>query len=163
MTRKANPQVWTAYGDYATIVVGVFEIVIDTEDIHKVSGRRWFIKEGKYLCTQPRFGGRLIRLHELIMGKKTGFVIDHINGNRWDNRKKNLRYATKQQNNINARISKTNTSGHKGVSFNKKLQKWQAYINFNGRIHLGFFEDKDEAIEVRTKAEDKYFGKFKRK
>lgn len=83
--------------------------------------------------------------------------IDHINGNRNDNRLVNLRSVTRIENSKNACISKRNTSGYIGVGFDKKRNKWTASINVNyKRKALGYFDKKDEAITARKEAEVKY-------
>ena len=74
--------------------------------------------------------------------------------------KNNLRWATRTEQNYNKRIQKNNKSGTNGVGFNEKLQKSTAYIGHNGKtIHLGVFENIDDAIKARKEAELKYWGK----
>lgn len=89
--------------------------------------------------------------------------IDHINGDPADNRIDNLRLATQSENNYNSRLRRDNTSGIKGISWNKTYQKWEVYINVDGRrIRLGKFEALDKAIAIRRAAELKYHGQFAR-
>ena len=88
-------------------------------------------------------------------------VPDHINGKRFDNRKCNLRIATRYQNNMNMRLSRNNTSGVKGVNFDKRLQQWRSRIGFNKKtIELGYFDKFEDAVKARKEAEEKYFGEF---
>jgi len=90
-----------------------------------------------------------------------GMFVDHINGNGLDNRKSNLRVCTPRQNSYNAKISKNNKSGFKGVSWFRRDKKWRAYIAVGGsQIHLGYFINKTEAALAYNKAAEKYFGKF---
>jgi hypothetical protein len=92
-----------------------------------------------------------------------GYEIDHINGNRQDNRLQNLRLATDQQNGMNHGLSSRNRSGHSGVYWHSKRGKWTAKIRFSGRlIDLGEYREIDHAINARKQAEEKYFGNFKR-
>lgn len=73
-------------------------------------------------------------------------MVDHINGNRLDNRQCNLRICTAAENNRNARIGNTNTSGLKGVHWDKAGQIWRAQIHVNGRNRtLGRFKDREQA------------------
>ena len=80
--------------------------------------------------------------------------IDHIDGNRLNNRADNLRDVSRVQNGQNLRRSSRNTSGRSGVSFNKLQGKWVAYIQVNGVFkYLGTHKTKDEAIVARRAAE----------
>lgn len=86
--------------------------------------------------------------------------IDHINGNKTDNRKDNLRLVSRSHNMLNShRPSAASTSGYPGVSWSKSKQKWKAYIKINYKqIHGGYFATKEEAITARTKLELIYEG-----
>ncbi len=87
--------------------------------------------------------------------------IDHIDGNKLNNRFENLRLATNSENQRNFPKSTRNTSGVKGVSWCNTRQKWGAYISCNGqRVNLGFFADIAAAIEARRKGENQYHGEF---
>lgn len=104
--------------------------------------------------------GKCVRAHRLaylfVNGEwpPEGMDIDHINGNREDNRWVNLRLATRSQNNNNGGIRADNKSGHRGVSFATREQKWDARIKVNGKLYLlGKFKDKEDAIAARKKAE----------
>jgi hypothetical protein len=78
-----------------------------------------------------------------------GFNLDHINGNKTDNRLCNLRLATNSQNQQNRPAPQNNTSGYRGVTWHKSANKWMARICHNGiRKTLGFFETAEEAYEV---------------
>ena len=79
--------------------------------------------------------------------------IDHKNSISHHNRICNLRWCTLQENNQNASLSKRNTSGVKGVSFNKQCKKWQALISVDRKIiHIGFFSTLEEAKQARIKS-----------
>ena len=80
--------------------------------------------------------------------------IDHINGNKLDNRIDNLRAATRQKNAKNQKLRSDNKSGVPGVFFNKQRQKWHAYIKADGkRKHLGYFDKFEDAVAARKAAE----------
>jgi hypothetical protein len=102
--------------------------------------------------------------HRAIFFMHHGFLpknIDHINGNKLDNRIENLREADSSQNGHNTFIRKNNTSGVKNVTWNKALQKWQAKLRAESRIiHLGYFDNIESAIPVLIKARVKYHGQF---
>lgn len=83
--------------------------------------------------------------------------VDHINQTKTDNRWCNLRDVTQAINNRNASRRADNESGATGVCWDKRANKWQAYIQFEKRrIHLGFFKDFETAASVRKEAENKY-------
>ncbi len=101
-------------------------------------------------------------MHQLFLQPKNGFLIDHINHDTLDNRRCNLRYATKSQNAMNMKMRCDNISGAVGVSWRKDRNKWRAFITVNMKqISLGHFENIEDAIQARAKAEDEYFGEFK--
>jgi len=85
------------------------------------------------------------------------YDIDHINGNRLDNRINNLREVTSQGNAQNRKLGSNNTSGVVGVRWSKFHSKWYAVINVNKKQkHLGYFENKEDAVSARKTAEIKY-------
>ncbi len=86
---------------------------------------------------------------------------DHIDRNELNNLESNFRASTKQQNNRNKSLHKNNTSGFTGVSWMKQRQKWNAHITIDYKsIKLGYFDNKDDAIKARLRAEKEYFGEF---
>lgn len=89
-------------------------------------------------------------------------LIDHINGDRLDNRRCNLRVADKSTNAINCGRRVNNKSGYTGVTWNKNAKSWRVYLNNEGkRIELGYFKNKKDAAERRILNEFKYFGDFR--
>ena len=99
----------------------------------------------------------------LHTGKWPTLLLDHINGRRSDNRWRNLREVSYQQNAFNKRASKASKSGLIGVSPTPN-GKWQADIGYNGKVHhLGRFECVADALAARCKAEKHYFGDFARR
>jgi hypothetical protein len=99
----------------------------------------------------------------IVTGEWPQHQIDHEDGNPSNNRFSNLREATDQENNQNRKTPSNNTSGVKGVYWDKHAQKWRAWIVVDRkRIHLGLFDSFDEAVAVRQAAEIRYFGGFVR-
>lgn len=96
-------------------------------------------------------------IHRMIMSEPPGMVIDHIDGNKLDNRKENLRICTQQQNGWNRGKPSNNTSGFKGVCWHKQTQKWQAIINHK---HIGYFKTAEKAYEAYVKAAQELHGDF---
>lgn len=108
-----------------------------------------------------RVGKSMLRVHRIIYaivyGKLPNGEIDHINGNRADNRIENLREVSSSENSHNFKKYKNNSSGYQGVSWYAQYQKWVAKITIdNRRIHLGYFENLEEAVEARKKAKIKH-------
>ena len=107
--------------------------------------------------------GRTVYMHRQVLGVEKGTEVDHINGDRLDNRRENLRVCTREQNCSNVAISKTNTSGFKGVTWHKSKKRWLAMIRFGGRkITLGAFKDRLEASECYNEACRSLHGEFAR-
>ena len=87
--------------------------------------------------------------------------VDHIDNNKQNNHLINLRFATAKENGQNRSINKNNTSGTKGVSWNKKAMKWTAQIKINGKtINLGSFINKADAINIRIQRAKDEFGEY---
>lgn len=112
-------------------------------------------------------GGKRYYSHRVAWALHTGAwpedQIDHINGVKTDNRIENLRAATNNENGKNYGFNSRNTSGVKGVYYDKENAKWMAQIKVDGRsIKLGRFREFDDAVAARKVAEDKHFGGWKR-
>jgi hypothetical protein len=144
--------------------------LVDDEDFEELSRYKWFARcdHGIWYAlrnmSKTLAPARQNRMHNQILGRPPkGFEIDHHDGNGLDNRRANLRVATRSQNNANGKLSRRNTSGIKGVFWKKSRRKWEAKIGINCRlIHLGMFADKEEAIRVRRAAAQAIFGEFDR-
>jgi hypothetical protein len=92
-----------------------------------------------------------------------GFDIDHIDGDRLNNRLENLRLCTRSQNLFNMKIRKDNASGVKGLSWNEKSKSWRARISVNKiKIEVGSFPKKESAIIAIKEARAKHHGDFSR-
>ena len=92
-----------------------------------------------------------------------GIIVDHINGDKSDCRKSNLRVCHKNKNPKNAQTYSNNTSGHKGITWMSRLNKWQVSIQVDkDNKYLGVYSDFNKAVEVRKQAEIEYFGEYSR-
>jgi len=136
------------------------EFYFDIEDYDKIKDYCWieYDRKGYHSLEAWNIGvGGNITMNWLITGKNC----DHKNRNPLDNRKINLRACTITENNRNRSKGKNNTSGVIGVNWNKNENKWVARIKTTEkRVLLGYFNNKDDAIIARLKAEQKYFGEF---
>jgi hypothetical protein len=147
----------------------------ETGSFYCVVDRRNGLKAGDRAGTECGRGWRqmmvdrrLYKAHRLAWLYMTGSFpakqIDHINGNRADNRWCNLREADQFQNAANRKRPVNNTSGVPGVGFYKRNGKWGAHITaLNKRRFLGLFDSKDAATLARQQAEIHYFGEYRRR
>lgn len=155
---------WIIDGDTTIGVTSKGEkFYIDTSNYDVVKDYCWRIDKHGYVVANGRDGkNKIVRLHRIIMCvSDKGVLVDHKNWNKLDNRKYNLRVATKSQNNINIKKKSNNTTGYTGVCFNKRIQKYNARISKNGkRLFLGYFDTIDDAINARHKAELEIHGEW---
>lgn len=111
-----------------------------------------------------RCNGKVIKAHRLVFLIENGFLpaeVDHINGNKSDNRISNLRPATDTQNRWNSGKRYNNKSGWKGVCWNKDRGKWQAQISIDKkRTTIGYFDDVKDAAEEFIFASLKHYGEY---
>ena len=121
-------------------------VKIDDEDFERVQQYRWI--SGKY----PRISKTTITMHRFLMNAKPGQIVDHINHDRFDCQKKNLRICTYHQN--NCKVGPKNKAIYKGVTKNS-TNRWVAHIYQNGqKIRLGYFlnpEDAAKAYDIAAK------------
>lgn len=135
----------------------VMETLIDLEDFDLVnSNGAWHAQFDSndiyYICGHRRINNakKIIKIHRLIMDISDPKIkVDHINHNTLDNRKCNLRLVTDQENQFNKIC--------KGYTWNKREQKWRAYIKTNGKEkHLGYFFNENDAKNAYLKAKEEY-------
>lgn len=156
--QSKRTEVWRENGNIIEFrVANIDEYgLCDIEDWGKIKNHSWYKNQDGYLITN--IDKKPVRLHYLILPKKEGYVVDHANRNRLDNRKSNLRYATNRANAINREKPCNNRTGRIGVGFSTRLNKYIAYININKkRKQLGKYNSLEEAIMVREEAEEKYY------
>lgn len=144
---------------------GIFNWIIDKGSVAKAGTSP--LSVNAYGYARVYVDGRHYLQHRLAWFYMTGswptHGIDHINGNRLDNRFCNLREATQGQNMKNIKLPKTNTSGAKGAFWHKRAQKWMAQIKVDGRlIYLGLHPTMEAAADAYKKAAVIYHGEFAR-
>lgn len=137
--------------------------LVDIDDFEKLNEFKWHYHKNGYACSNFRISGKFhyMRMHRLVINAPAEKQVDHINGNRLDNRKNNLRLVNSAQQSWNKRPR----GRFKGVSMrpiNKYPSRlWQASIKFNGKqFYLGDFKSKKAAASAYNAAAKKYFGKY---
>lgn len=136
-------------------------IVVDDDVYEWAKDMNWRCSIG-YARTSRNIDKQQVtsRLHHMIVGKPVGkMVIDHINGDRLDNRRENLRIVTQSMNRLNSKIDARNTTGLTGVSYDAKKSKYRATINYKHQaLWLGYYDTKEEAADIRAKVEVALYG-----
>lgn len=138
-------------------------VKVDDENYAWLSRYAWHLSPTGYAVrTTPRVSGRntSVPMHRQILEFKTrdGRIADHINGDRLDNQRTNLREVYSRANNAqNMRSSLGSTSKYRGVYWRKRRQKWAAQICINGRNkEIGCFEDELDAARAASRARQQY-------
>ena len=131
---------------------------VDEKHFDELSQYNWYFSKG---YVNSFINGKQITMSRFIMQPGDCEVVDHINGNILINTESNLRACTMSQNNKNLPKFISNTSGHKGVSWDKRRNKWHVRIMKDGKRHnIGHFDKLEDAIEASKAARLKYHGEY---
>lgn len=133
--------------------------MVDDEDLGIVSQYSWSINPRGYVMAKVH--RKNISLHRLLLSFPDG-IVDHINRDKLDNRRSNLRVVNATESSRNRGVSKNNQSGFKGVSTcSGRAWKYRAQINVDGkRVFLGHYKTAEEAHAAYVAAALKYFGEY---
>jgi hypothetical protein len=138
--------------------------LVDEEDYEYLMQWKWYYAKGYAVRMGSQPKRVAILMHRIVlerMGFKDFESSDHINRQRFDNRRANLRPVSLEQNNMNRGKQKNNTSGYMGVSWHKQGKKWRVRFRADGKYRsLGLFDDKKEAALAYNEAAKKCHGEF---
>jgi hypothetical protein len=138
--------------------------LVSDEDYEWLSKYKWRYHNGYAARTVRTKSGKrtTVLMHREIMNA-TNQEVDHIDGNKLNNTRENLRIATRLDNCRNVNKKRTNTSGYKGVSFDKRRGKWRARIKVNYKeVWLGYFDNKHDAARMYNFWAKDLFGEYAR-
>ncbi len=156
MPSENTVQVPLTQGKFATIDAADAPLVL----VHKWCFSRYAVRDRK-LCDGP--GPKMIAMHRFLLNAPSGVEVDHINGDKLDNRRANLRLATATENKWNFRLHRTNTSGYRGVHWHKASSLWHAEMYVCGRkTSLGYFRSAVDAARAYDAGVKKHRGPFGR-
>lgn len=149
--------------DYLEIDIKEHKMLLSKSSLDYFNKYKWRYGGRGYIVRSIGSKSKTIFLHRELMKANNKTLVDHINGNRLDNRIENLRFANRSQNSMNRGKHKKFTSKFKGVSIAKREKKWRAGIMLNGeQIHLGFFLKEEDAAAAYNEASIKYHGEYGR-
>lgn len=138
--------------------------LFDKEDYEKIKNYSWIKSNKGYVVTTitiDKNKTKTISFHRLVTNAPDDVLVDHIKHNKLDNRKSELRLVDSVKNEQNSKLAKNNTSGITGVTWHSRDRVWQARIKVNYKyIHLGYFDNIEDAVKARKQAEEKYFGEY---
>lgn len=141
------------------------QFLFSIKDYEKIKPITWWkdVKSGYIVGWVNK---KNVYLHTYIIQKPNSqinnMVVDHINRNKSDNRRSNLRVVTSIQNSYNRKLNKNNKSGHKGVYWIEKRKKWEANIRYDKKLHfLGYYANINDAVKARIQAEKEHFGEYR--
>jgi len=141
--------------------------IVDDDMYDYLNQWKWHAKKssGNYYAKRnirinKKYAGYVL-MHRLLMDVEKYLYIDHVDGCSLNNQKNNLRICTHAENMRNKKLHTNNTSGFKGVYWNKHNKKWMAFIRINYKqLHLGLFIDPIDAARAYNAAAIKFHGEF---
>jgi len=136
--------------------------LVDDSDFEWLNKYSWYNNVG-YARSFSNINNKIIRkyMHHFLINKIKGYEIDHIDGNRLNNQKENLRLVTRSQNNMNNSKRNNTSSKFKGVYFDKERNKWSVEIHLNNKkIFLGRFKSEIDAAKVYNEKAKELFKEY---
>lgn len=137
--------------------------LVDDKYFDKLSGIKWYLNNG-YARSSSYVSGKTknILMHRMIM-EFPDSIVDHINGDKLDNRRQNLRECNRSGNKANSVMQKNNKSGHRGVFFDTTSGLWVAQIRKDGNCtRIGYYHNPIDAARSYNMKAQELFGEFAR-
>lgn len=138
-------------------------LICSEESFEELNKYKWLLRKDGYVSAYSLGSGRKgskVMIHRLVTNAPVGKVVDHINGDKLDNRIENLRICTQSQNLMNRKKTR-GTSKYKGVSWSKIVNKWVVHIRIDSKGHtLGYFIDEESAAKTYDTKAKELFGEF---
>lgn len=138
------------------------KVKVNNEDFENLNKYKWYFSKTGY--TRATINKNRIFMHRYITSCPKNMEVDHINGDKLDNRRLNLRICTRKQNSQNSKKMKNCTSIYKGVRYDKsskRIKRWMAAIETNGKcITIGRFHTQEEAATAYNKKALELFGEY---
>ena len=136
-------------------------VLVDDEDFEELNQYKWCCMDGYAARKSSRKvpGRPVIVMHRVIMNAPKGMMVDHINHNKLDNRKENLRICTNSENQRNRGVPRNSTSGYKGV--HRERNGWRAQVHVgNATVYLGIHPTPELASQAYENKCKELFGDF---
>lgn len=139
--------------------------IVDTKDFEWLSQwnwcAKWYPKEKTFYAVRKDYKGKIRKMHRILLGEPQGKEVDHRDHNTLNNQRGNLRPCTHGQNVCNSKNRRDNTSGFRGVWFDKRRNNWTAETRYRGKhIFVGSFLSPAEAAKARDELAKKLHGEF---
>ena len=136
--------------------------IVDDEDYEHINQFRWCFGNGGYAITGNTEGKPPRRImHRVILNAPDDMEVDHINNDKLDNRRRNLRICSHKQNIWNNSTRSDNKSGFRGVGWYKPYKKWRVRITYNGKeYHLGYYNELSDAVSAYSKKAEELYKEF---
>lgn len=145
---------------------GLKHVLVDTDNIERIKQYTWFLKpttqENKFYV-QTKINKKNVYLHRFLTDCPNGLMVDHQNGNAFDNKICNLKICTSKENQENRLNSQKNnkSSGIRGITWHKKTNKWQVKICHNYKhFHIGLYSKIQDAEQAAINARREYFTNY---
>lgn len=136
---------------------GKYFALVDDSDYEWLSKWRWYRTTGGYAQRNGNHNHRghvVVSMHTAIMDTPKGMEVDHINRDKLDNQRSNLRVVGRSENSHNRPKQSNNTSGHRGVFWAGWANMWRVLIKVRGKaIHIGYYKNINDAVVARKRAE----------